>query len=138
MKSGRLHDDHDDFPPECADKIAVGDLYEDCSYEPLLCILADYDEDELLGISLVNGRMGWCSPTHCGVRKLPLAEAVQIRAAWPPPHIVEFAQTHGLDLRISSETVPAARVRPGQGGLEPVILDRVLNRISETGETHES
>lgn len=131
MTNDRREHDHSDFPPESADIIAVGELYEDCSYEPLLCILADYEEDELLGISLVNGRVGWCSPTHCGVRKLSLEEAVRIRAGWPPPHIVEFAQSNGIKLRISAETLPADQIAPGSAGIEPVILARVLGGISQ-------
>ncbi len=78
-----------------AERISAGDLYEDGSYEPMLCLLSDYVQGELIGISLVNGRVGSCSHEHCGVRPLSLAEAVAI---WG----------HGLLLTWSSGTGPRA------------------------------
>ena len=98
--------------------IAVGELYEDCSYEPMLCVSSELDADELVGISLVNGRVRWCSPTHCGVRKLPLAEAIEIRGTWPPPHVIEWGRDHDIPLHVSCETfqpITCCQVRPDFG-----------------------
>jgi hypothetical protein len=55
------------------DDIAPGDIYEDCSYHPVLC--TSRDGDEVQGISLIDGsRPRACSLTHCGVVKLEIAE----------------------------------------------------------------
>ena len=60
---------HQDLPP---DDIAPGDIYEDCSYHPVLC--TSRDGDEVQGISLIDGsRPRACSLTHCGVVKLEIA-----------------------------------------------------------------
>ena len=109
--------------------IAVGDLYDYCSYEPLLCVRADYDADELVGISLVNGRVGSCSPTHCGVRRLSLREALEITSTWPPARLVERARARGVALRMEGETVPADRVEPGHAALPPEQLRDMLKRL---------
>lgn len=62
------------------DRIAVGDIYEDCAYHPVLCTLADYDGDELAGISLIDGSSPRsCSPTFCGPARLTVEEAVAIK-----------------------------------------------------------
>ena len=63
-----------------SDRIEVGDLYEDCAYHPVLCTLADYEGDELNGISLIDGSQPRsCSPTHCGPVRLTVAEALAIK-----------------------------------------------------------
>jgi hypothetical protein len=60
--------------------IAPGDIYEDCAYHPVLCTYISYADDEVMGISLVDGTAPRsCSLRHCGVRKLSLAEAVEMR-----------------------------------------------------------
>jgi hypothetical protein len=62
------------------DRIGVGDIYEDCAYHPVLCTLADYEGDELAGISLIDGSSPRsCSPTHCGPVRLTVDEAVAIK-----------------------------------------------------------
>ena len=62
--------------------IAPGDFYEDCRYHPVLCISAgDGDDDELVGISLINGSIGSCSRTHCGVERLNFDQALA-RKLW--------------------------------------------------------
>jgi hypothetical protein len=67
--------------PDQSDLIAVGDIYEDCAYHPVLCTSADYQEDELSGISLIDGSTPRsCSPTHCGPVRLTVEEAVAIKA----------------------------------------------------------
>jgi hypothetical protein len=65
------------------ERIEVGDIYEDCAYHPVLCTSADYEGDEIAGISLIDG--SWprsCSPTHCGPVRLTIEEAVAIKANW--------------------------------------------------------
>ena len=58
--------------------IAVGGIYEDCSYHPCLCTVVDGDNIE--GISLIDGSSPRsCSLVHCGPTALTLAEAVVIK-----------------------------------------------------------
>jgi hypothetical protein len=65
------------------DPIEVGDFFEGCSFHPLLCIVADYQDDSLQGISLVNGSWQSCSVSSCGVRKLTPREAITWRLRGP-------------------------------------------------------
>lgn len=61
---------------------APGELYEDCSYHPCLCVGVDYEEGEdgIWGISLIDGSYPrCCSIFHCGVRKLSVEEAWEIK-----------------------------------------------------------
>src|SRR6516225_4729991 len=65
--------------------ISPGDLYEDCCWHPRVCVEIDYDRDAIRGISLINGtHPGECSLRFCGVRKLSVAEAWEIRRNGPP------------------------------------------------------
>jgi hypothetical protein len=67
----------DDQPGE----ICPGDIYEDCSFHPVLCTYVD--EDEVGGISLIDGTAPRaCSISHCGVIKLPIAAVIDARADW--------------------------------------------------------
>ena len=53
--------------------LAPGDFYEDCSFHPVVCVEVDYDRDEIIGISLIDGSyMRSCSLRFCGVRKLTI------------------------------------------------------------------
>ena len=53
-----------------------GDIYEDCAFHPVLCLGVDYKNDEIWGISLIDGTYPRsCSLLRCGVRKLGLQEA---------------------------------------------------------------
>jgi hypothetical protein len=52
-----------------------GDIFEDCRYHPCLCCDISDDGKAIFGISLVDGSTIHCSISHCGVRKLTLAEA---------------------------------------------------------------
>lgn len=80
--------------PDQPDRIAVGDIYEDCFYHPVLCTSADYQEDELSGISLIDGSSPRsCSPSHCGPVRLTVEEAVAIKAdldAYVAQKVAEF------------------------------------------------
>ena len=64
--------------------INVGDIFEDCAFHPVLCLGADYQNDDLWGISLIDGTYPRsCSFIHCGVRKLSLEEAWRIKMNGP-------------------------------------------------------
>ena len=53
-----------------------GDIYEDCSFHPCLCIEVD-DHGGISGISLIDGSFPRsCDIEHCGVKKLTLEEAL--------------------------------------------------------------
>lgn len=66
-------------------QLSPGDLYEDCSFHPVVCVEVDYDRDEIFGISLIDGSyMRSCSLRFCGVRKLTIEEAWKIRRYGPP------------------------------------------------------
>jgi hypothetical protein len=55
--------------------IRVGDVYEDCSYHPVLC--TESDGDDVAGISLLDfSEPRSCSIEHCGVRVLSTDEVV--------------------------------------------------------------
>ena len=59
----------------------VGDIYEDCSYHPVLCTEAG--GGDLWGISLIDGTSPrGCSVFHCGPVKMTLDEAVQVKKEW--------------------------------------------------------
>ena len=56
--------------------IHAGDIYEDSARHPCLCIEVDYENDEIWGVSLVDGsHPRACSLLSSGVRKMALEEA---------------------------------------------------------------
>jgi len=60
-----------------AGDIRPGEFYEDCAFHPCLCTRSSEEDDEISGISLVDGSSPrCCSPRHCGVRKLELPEVL--------------------------------------------------------------
>ena len=61
-------------------EIVPGVIYEDCGYHPVLCTHASVEEDELEGISLIDGRLRACSMFHCGAEVLTIAQVLAIRA----------------------------------------------------------
>ena len=64
--------------------LAPGDIYEACSFQPVLCIEVDYTNDDIWGISLIDGTYPHCcSLLHCGVRKLTIEEAWKIKTEGP-------------------------------------------------------
>ena len=64
--------------------LAPGDVYEDCAWHPVLCVSVDYENDEICGISLIDGTYPRsCSLRHCGVRKLTVEEAWEVRQKGP-------------------------------------------------------
>jgi hypothetical protein len=61
--------------------IRPGDIYEDCSFHPVLCTYID--EDEIGGISLIDATAPRaCSISHCGVIKLSIDAVIDARADW--------------------------------------------------------
>jgi hypothetical protein len=66
-----------------ARRLKVGDFYEHCSYEPTLAIEVNYQADEITGISLIDGKLKFCSLTGCGVRRLTAVEAIRSKISGP-------------------------------------------------------
>jgi hypothetical protein len=65
--------------------IRPGDIYEDCGWHPVVCVEIDAKTDDINGVSLVDGSYPRnCSLIHCGIRKLSVAEAWNIRVEGPP------------------------------------------------------
>jgi hypothetical protein len=65
--------------PLPVDDIAVGTIYEDCAYHPVLCTYRSDEEDEMEGISLIDGQIRRCSVLYCGAEPLTLAQALAIK-----------------------------------------------------------
>jgi hypothetical protein len=61
----------------------VGDFYEDCRYHPMVCVSIDRIDGELIGISLINGKLDRCDYYHCGIAKLTPKQAVYWRLRGP-------------------------------------------------------
>ena len=62
-------------------EIRPGDIYEDCSFHPVLCTYVD--GDEIGGISLIDATAPRaCSLGGCGVIKLSIADVVAARDDW--------------------------------------------------------
>jgi hypothetical protein len=63
-------------------KIKPGDIYEDCSFHPVLCTFND--GDQIQGISLIDATAPRaCSISHCAVTKLSVADVITARTDWP-------------------------------------------------------
>lgn len=61
-----------------------GDLYEDCAGHPCLCVGINVADDDIWGISLIDGSSPRsCSLANCGVRKLGVEEAWVIKQRYP-------------------------------------------------------
>lgn len=71
-------------PLKSYDEIAPGDYYEDCAFHPCLCVAVNREDDEILGISLVDGSYPRaCSIRHCGPQLLTLKEAIDWKLNGP-------------------------------------------------------
>lgn len=88
------------------DRINRGEFYEDCRYHPMLCIQpSPPGDDELVGISLVDGAIGACSEDHCGVARMTVDEAIERKVHWD-----RFVREHGLaeaNVRLDQEQLDA-------------------------------
>jgi hypothetical protein len=104
-------------------QIEVGDVFEDCSYHPVLCLGVDYKDDNIWGVSLIDGSFPRnCSLIHCGVRKLSLKEAWHIKLHGPSDE--EAADRFEEDRRWwRNPTGPVPLT------LEPTVLPRKLPRM---------
>lgn len=66
--------------------IRPGDIYEDCNYHPVICI--ENDRGDLLGISMIDGSgPRGCSMFHCGVVKLSIKKATEIKQNWSDEYV---------------------------------------------------
>jgi hypothetical protein len=66
-------------------RIKPGDIFESCSYHPVLCLGIDYQADEIWGISLIDGTFPRaCNVLYCGIRKLTPKQAWAIKRNGPP------------------------------------------------------
>ena len=64
--------------------LKAGDFYEDAFYHPCLCFYVNFDDDEVRGVSLIDG--SWprsASIAHGFVRKLSLAEVAHYKFFGP-------------------------------------------------------
>lgn len=71
--------------------LAPGGFYEDCAYHPCLTMAVDGDEDDIWGISLVDG--SWprsCSLRMCGVVSLTIEQAWRWKLRGPDETIEEL------------------------------------------------
>ncbi|UUN29189.1 hypothetical protein [Streptomyces sp. FIT100] len=61
--------------------IRVGDVYEDCSFHPVLCTEIDNDGDVVLsGISLIDGTFPRsCDARHCGPIRIQFEDVMAIK-----------------------------------------------------------
>lgn len=61
--------------------IRPGEIYEDCSFHPVLC--TSIDGDEIQGISLIDASMPRaCSIGFCGVVRLSIEDVIEARSDW--------------------------------------------------------
>jgi hypothetical protein len=64
------------------DGFRPGDIYEDCSFHPVLCTYID--GDEIGGVSLIDAsEPRACSLSGCAVAKLTIEDVIAARADWP-------------------------------------------------------
>lgn len=59
--------------------IEVGAIYEDCAFHPVLCTYSSLEDDEVRGISLIDGGVRSCSILHCGPQPLTLDAVLEIK-----------------------------------------------------------
>jgi hypothetical protein len=65
-----------------AAEIKPGEIYEDCSFHPVLCLYND--GDQIHGVSLIDASAPRaCSIGHCAVVKLSVDDVIAARADWP-------------------------------------------------------
>jgi hypothetical protein len=76
-------------------EITVGSIYEDCAYRPILCTFKNDEDDEMGGISLIDGQIHSCSVFHCGSEPLSLSQALEIKRD-PPAYVAHRVAGGGL------------------------------------------
>jgi len=77
-------------------KIKKYDFYEDCRFIPMFCIESNYKKDTIRGISLLDGKIGDCSPKHCAPRKITKSQALKIRLSGPTENVKKVYKIMGL------------------------------------------
>ncbi|MFE5537274.1 hypothetical protein [Streptomyces sp. NPDC056492] len=70
-----------DIDPRNPAGIRVGDIYEDCSFHPVLCTEIDDDGWVVLsGVSLIDGTYPRsCDAQYCGPIRIPVEEVMAIK-----------------------------------------------------------
>lgn len=69
-----------DISQSRAKDFAPGDIYEDVLYHPCLAMGVSEEDDEIWGVSLIDGSYPrCCSLTYSGIRKLSTEEAWYIK-----------------------------------------------------------
>ena len=62
------------------DQFAPGTLYEDVFHHPVLCIGVSIEDDEIWGISLIDGSQPrTCSLAHNAIRRISAEEAWELK-----------------------------------------------------------
>jgi hypothetical protein len=89
-------------------KIGVGDIYESCSFHPVLCLGVDYKRDEIWGVSLIDGTYPRsCSLIHCGICKLSPKQAWQIKMHGPiDPEARQYISEQSRWWNVTTEQTP--------------------------------
>ena len=62
--------------------IKINDYYIDCGYHPLICTELDEDNDEIVGVSIVDGLERQCSIYHCSPQKTTKEKAEELKRVW--------------------------------------------------------
>lgn len=62
-------------------KLQIKDFYEDCGYHPCICI--SIENDNVTGISLIDGGVRSCGLHSCGIRILTFEQALQWKKYGP-------------------------------------------------------
>lgn len=97
-------------------EITVGVIFEDCGFHPVLCTLASPEEDELQGISLIDGQIRSCSMFHCGPELLSLGQVLAIKKDFPA---YVAARTAGGGLPVGDD-LPSVEASDVMGMAVPV------------------
>ncbi|MGW1530903.1 hypothetical protein [Streptomyces aureus] len=87
--------------PGNPNNIQVGDIYEDCSFHPVLCTAVDEVAGVVLsGISLIDGTYPRsCDALHCGPVRIRIEDVMAIKQ-----DLHGYARQRKEDLRIGDGT----------------------------------
>jgi hypothetical protein len=76
------------------DKLKPGDFFIHCSYHPCLCFNYNEEEDEVEGISLIDGKMVNCSIIYYNHEKISFEKAIEMKVNGPSDEIKEQLEKH--------------------------------------------
>lgn len=99
-----------------AAEITPGVIFEDCGFHPVLCTLGSVEEDELQGISLIDGQIRTCSMVHCGPELLSLGQVLAVKNDFAA-HVAARTAGEGLPL---GDDLPAVDASDVMGMAVPV------------------